>query len=127
MPVSLPLMPVCNGELVMNTSANKKWLQQVSGGPASRSGTTFKDSLAEDAGWTVTGEYSWSHRFSGREAMHRSLMGHFRSLFSERPRTVGFSFIADGDFVAVEARGDNVTKTGLRYDTQCCIVYRVEN
>ena len=64
--VSLPLMPVCNGELVMNTSANKKLLQQVYADAASRSGTTFADSLAEDASWIVTGEYSWSHRFSGR-------------------------------------------------------------
>ena len=94
----------------MNTSANKKLLQQVYADAASRSGTTFADSLAEDASWTVTGEYSWSHRFSGREAILNGLMGHFRSLFSERPRTVGFNFIADGDFVAVEARGDNVTK-----------------
>jgi ketosteroid isomerase-like protein len=127
MPVSLPLMPVCNGELVMNTSANKKLLQQVYADAASRSGTTFADSLAEDASWTVTGEYSWSHRFSGREAILNGLMGHFRSLFSERPRTVGFNFIADGDFVAVEARGDNVTKTGLRYDNQYCMVYKIEN
>ena len=48
-------------------------------------------------------------------------------MFAERPRTVGFNFIADGDFVAVEARGDNVTKTGLRYDNQYCMVYRIEN
>ena len=55
------------------------------------------------------------------------LMGHFRSLFAERPRTIGYNFIADGDFVAVEARGDNVTKTGLRYDNQYCMVFRIEN
>ncbi len=54
-------------------------------------------------------------------------MDHFRSFFAERPRTVGYNFIADGDFVAVEARGDNVTRTGLRYDQQYCMVWRIEN
>ncbi len=54
-------------------------------------------------------------------------MGHFRSFFAERPRTVAFNFIADGDYVVVEARGDNVTKTGLRYDNQYCMVFRIEN
>jgi ketosteroid isomerase-like protein len=54
------------------------------------------------------------------------LMGHFRSFFAERPRTVAFNFIADGDYVAVEARGDNVTKAGLRYDNQYCMVFRIE-
>ena len=27
----------------------------------------------------------------------------------------------------VEARGDNVTKAGVRYDNQYCLVYRIEN
>ncbi|MDO8398170.1 MAG: nuclear transport factor 2 family protein [Bradyrhizobium sp.] len=111
----------------MTTAANKKLVQQVYEDSANRSGTTFADNLADDASWIVTGHYSWSHEFRGREAIMEGLMGHFRSLFAVRPRTVAFNFIADGDFVAVEARGDNVTKAGLRYDQQYCMVYRIEN
>ena len=77
--------------------------------------------------WIVTGQYSWSHEFKGRDAIQNGLMGHFRSFFAERPRTVAFNFIADGDYVVVEARGDNVTKAGLRYDNQYCMVWRIEN
>jgi len=44
-----------------------------------------------------------------------------------RPRTVAFNFIAEGDYVVVEARGDNVTRSGLRYDNQYCMVWRIEN
>jgi ketosteroid isomerase-like protein len=40
---------------------------------------------------------------------------------------VAFNFIAEGDYVVVEARGDNVTKTGQRYDNQYCMVWRIEN
>ena len=111
----------------MNTAANKKLVQQVYADAASRSGTTFVDNLADDAVWIVTGQYSWSHEFRGREAILNGLMGHFRSLFAERPRTVAFNFIAEGDFVVVEARGDNVTKAGLRYDNQYCMVWRIDN
>jgi len=111
----------------MSTAANKQLVQQVFADSANRGGTTFADSLADDASWTVTGQYSWSHQFKGREAILNGLMGHFRSLFAERPRTLAYNFIADGDFVAVEARGDNVTKTGLRYDNQYCLVFRIEN
>ncbi|MDO9061585.1 MAG: nuclear transport factor 2 family protein [Bradyrhizobium sp.] len=111
----------------MTAAANKKLVQQVYADSANRSGTTFVDHLADDASWIVTGQYSWSHEFRGREAILEGLMGHFRSLFAVRPRTVAFNFIADGDFVAVEARGDNVTKAGLRYDQQYCMVYRIEN
>ena len=111
----------------MSAAANKKLVQQVFADSANRSGTTFADNLAEGATWVVTGQYSWSHEFRGREAIQNGLMGHVRSLFAERPRTVAFNFIADGDYVAVEARGDNVTKAGLRYDNQYCLVFRIEN
>ena len=111
----------------MSTAANKQLVQQIFAESANRSGTTFADSLADDASWTVTGQYSWSHQFNGREAILNGLMGHFRSFFAERPRTLAYNFIADGDFVVVEARGDNVTKAGLRYDNQYCLVYRIEN
>jgi uncharacterized protein len=111
----------------MNAAENKKLVQQVYTDAANRSGTTFYDNLADDACWIVTGQYSWSHRFEGRDAIMNGLMGHFRSLFAERPRTVAFNFIADGNYVAVEARGDNLTKSGLRYDNQYCMVFRIEN
>jgi ketosteroid isomerase-like protein len=111
----------------MSAEANKKLVQQVFADSANRSGTTFADNLAEDASWVVTGQYSWSHEFRGREAIQNGLMGHFRSFFAERPRTVAFNFIADGDYVAVEARGDNVTKAGLRYDNHYCLLFRIEN
>ena len=111
----------------MNAAKSKKLVQQVYTDAANRSGTTFYDNLADDACWIVTGQYSWSHRFEGRDAIMNGLMGHFRSLFAERPRTVAFNFIADGNYVAVEAHGDNVTKAGLRYDNQYCMVFRIEN
>jgi hypothetical protein len=111
----------------MSALENKKLVKQVYANAASRSGTTFADSLAPDASWIVTGQYSWSHEFRGRDAILSGLMGHFRSLFEERPRTVAFNFIAESDFVAVEARGDNLTKSGERYDNQYCMIFRIEN
>ena len=110
----------------MSAADNKKLVQQVYTDSANRSGTTFADNLAEDAVWIVTGQYSWSHAFRGRDAIQNGLMGHFRSLFETRPRTVAFNFIPEGDHVVVEARGDNVTREGLRYDQQYCMVWRIE-
>jgi len=111
----------------MSAAANKKLVQQIYADSASRSGTTFADNLAEDAVWVVTGQYSWSHEFAGRDAIQNGLMGHFRSFFEGRPRTLALNFIAEGDFVVVEAKGDNVTKAGLRYHNQYCMVWRIEN
>jgi hypothetical protein len=111
----------------MSASDNKVLVKQIYADAAARSGTTFADNLAQDASWVVTGQYSWSHEFRGREAILNGLMGHFRSFFAERPRTVAFNFIAEADYVAVEARGDNVTKSGERYDNQYCMIFRIED
>ena len=115
-----------------DTASNKKLIEEIFAAagnpdPAVRDRALFVASLADDAIWTVTGQYSWSHEFKGREAIQNGLMGHFRSFFAVRPRTVAFNFIAEGDHVVVEARGDNVTKAGLRYDNQYCMVWRIEN
>jgi ketosteroid isomerase-like protein len=43
----------------------------------------------------------------------------------DRITTVAHRFIADGDHVAVEARGANTTRAGARYDNSYCFVFRL--
>ena len=101
----------------MSAIANKKLMEEIfagAGNPdaAVRDRSLFVASLADDVRWVVTGQYSWSRTFTGKEAILNDLHGHVRSLLVERARTIAHRFIADGDYVVVEARGDNVTKTG---------------
>ncbi len=110
----------------MSAAANKKLMQDIFAGLATRDATLFVDSLAEDATWEVTGQYSWSRIFRGKEEILRDLIGHLRKRLAER-RTVAHRFIADGDIVAVEARGDNLTREGIAYNNQYCMIYRIEN
>jgi hypothetical protein len=50
----------------------------------------------------VTGQYSWSRTFTGKQSILNDLHGHVRSLLVDRARTVAHRFIADGDHVVVE-------------------------
>jgi uncharacterized protein len=114
------------------TAANKKLIEQIFAAaanpdPAVRDRALFIASLADDAKWVVTGQYSWSRTFTGKQSILNDLHGHVRSLLAERTRTIAHRFIADGDYVVVEAKGDNVTKTGVRYDNDYCLVYRLED
>ena len=43
----------------------------------------------------------------------------------DRITTIAHRFIADGDYVAVEARGSNVTKAGVPYNNNYCFVFRL--
>ena len=98
----------------MSAAANKQLIQQVYADSANRSGTTFIDHLDDDVRWIVTGQYSWSHRFEGRDAVLNGLQGHFRSLIEGRPRTVAYNFMADGDYVVLhstDGRGHMIRAT----------------
>lgn len=42
-----------------------------------------------------------------------------------RIRTTAHRFIAEGECVVVEARGNDLTKAGMRYDNDYCFVFRL--
>ena len=111
----------------MSAVTNKQLLEQIYLDAADRSGTTFADNITDDVCWVVTGQYSWSGTFRGRDAVLNDLHGYVRSRLGERVRTVAHRFIAEGDYVVVESRGENVSKDGLRYDNDYCMVFRLEN
>jgi uncharacterized protein len=120
------------GDAVMSAQANKKLIQDIFAAagnpdPAARDRSLFVASLADDVTWVVTGQYSWSRTFTGKASILRDLHGHVRSLLVDPARTIAERFIADGDIVVVEARGNNFTKTGVRYDNEYCLVFRLEN
>ena len=108
----------------MSAAANKKLMESIFAGAAAGDRTLFADALADDVTMTVTGQYSWSQTFHGKESVLRDLHGYVQSLLRHR-RTVPFRFIADDEWVVVEARGDMETKAGVRYDNYYCLLYRI--
>src|ERR1700742_1994313 len=115
-----------------DTVSNRKLIQEIFAAagdpdPGARDRALFVASLADDATWTVTGQYSWSRTFTGKEAILNDLHGHVRSLLVDRVQTIAHRFIADGDHVVVEAKGNNLTRSGMRYDNDYCLVFRLED
>jgi ketosteroid isomerase-like protein len=110
----------------MTAAANKKLMQTIFAASAAGDRTSYVDALADDVTMTVTGQYSWSQTFHGKESVLRDLYGYVTSLLQHR-RTVPLRIIADDEWVAVEARGDMVTLAGERYDNHYCMLYRIED
>ena len=110
----------------MSAATNRKLMETIFAGAAAGDRSSFVDALADDVTMTVTGQYSWSQTFHGKESVLRDLFGYVASLLRHR-RTVPFRIIADDEWVAVEARGDMVTHAGERYDNHYCLIYRIEN
>jgi uncharacterized protein len=117
---------------LMSATANKKLIEEIFAAagnpdPAIRDRALFIASLADDVTWTVMGQYSWSRTFHGKDAILNDLLGHVRSLLADRGRTVARRFSAERDHVVVEAKGDNLTRSGMRYDNDYGLVYRLED
>ena len=110
----------------MSAADNKKLMETIFAGAAAGDRALFVDALADDVTMTVTGQYSWSQTFHGKESVLRDLYGYVASVLQHR-RTIPFRIIADDEWVAVEARGDMVTQAGERYDNHYCLIYRIEN
>jgi hypothetical protein len=106
----------------MNAVDNKKLMQEIF---AARG--AYVDRLADDVIMTVTGQYSWSRTFRGKESVMRDLYGYVASRVNEGRRTIPIRVLADEDWVVVEAVGEMTTREGVRYDNQYCLLYRLRD
>ena len=111
----------------MGASENKKLMEEIFAGLANRNGTLLIERMSDDFRWINIGTCKWSGTFDGKAAVLRDLLAPLRAALVERSRTVAHRFIADGDYVIVEARGDNVTKAGKPYNNEYCFVFRLSD
>ncbi|HKM86424.1 MAG TPA: nuclear transport factor 2 family protein [Terriglobales bacterium] len=85
----------------------------------------FVASMADDFRWTVTGTTNWSRTYEGKQSVLAELFGPLRARINGRIRTTAHRLIAEGDFVVVEARGNNTTRSGAAYNNSYCFVFRL--
>jgi len=109
----------------MSASENKQLLQTIFAELANRNPLPFVESMADDFRWTVTGTTAWSKTYEGKQSVLTELLGELRSRIDGNLTTTATRFIAEDDFVVVEAQGSNTTKTGKPYNNRYCFVFRV--
>jgi len=107
-------------------AANKALLQSIYAALADGDGRPFRDAMAEDFSWTIAGHSAWSRSWQGREAVQQQLLAPLFQHFATRYRNRAEHFIAEGDTVVVQCRGEVQTHAGLAYDNHYCMVYRVD-
>lgn len=88
-------------------------------------GRPLIDSLADDFSWTITGSTDWSRTYEGKDAVLRELLGPLNSQFADRYTNRALRFVADGDHVVVECRGQVTTKAGKPYNNSYCWICRI--
>jgi ketosteroid isomerase-like protein len=117
--------PIISLEIMMSAAENKKLMQEIFAGLAVGDRSLFRQSVTDSYRIVVMGRSSWSQTIEG-DAL-RKYLEYVRARFSAPGKTIPERFIADGDIVAVEARGDNYSASGERYDNQYCLIFRFED
>jgi ketosteroid isomerase-like protein len=108
----------------MGSIENKQLMQHVFAEFAKANSRPFVDAMADDFRWTISGNGRWSRAYNGKQAVLDELFPALRARISGRITMIAHRFIADGDYVVVEARGSNVTRTGAPYNNSYCFVCR---
>ncbi|HTW84285.1 MAG TPA: nuclear transport factor 2 family protein [Candidatus Sulfotelmatobacter sp.] len=103
--------------------SNRAHLEYVYAETAKGNGQPFLDALADDACWTIGGSTPWSKTYRGKAAILAELIAPLRRRLAPPLRTHARRFIADGDLVAVEGYGENVTRDGAPYANTYCWVF----
>jgi len=85
----------------------------------------FRDAMAEDFSWTITGSTPWSGTYSGKQVVLTELMAPLFAQFADRYTNSAERFIAEDDHVVVQCKGRVTTKSGARYENAYCYVCRL--
>lgn len=109
----------------MDAAQNKQLVQNIFSELAQGNSRPLVESMADEFCWTVTGNNRWSGTYKGKQAVLDQLLAALRARIEGRVKTIGHRFIAEGDFVVVEARGSNTTKSGQPYNNAYCFVIQL--
>ena len=103
---------------------NKERMQHIFAELSEGNDQPFLDAMAEEFTWHWMGSGSWSKTFRGKAAVLDELWANVRTSLKPPYKVVAQRFIADGDYVAVEAVGQNATPGGRVYHNKYCWVCR---
>ena len=109
----------------MSTSENKQLMQSAFAALAEGNSRPLVEAMAEDVSWTLIGRKPWSRTFKGRQAVLKELLAPLSVVIEGPVKLKAHRFIAEDDFVVVEARGNNTTKSGKPYNNTYCFVIRL--
>jgi uncharacterized protein len=109
----------------MSELTNKEIMQNIFAEMAKGNSKPFVQSMADDFRWILPGTNQWSRTFDGKHAVLTDLFGLLSSTIAGPIITTAQRFIAEGDYVVVQAHGKSTTKAGNPYNNSYCFVFRL--
>ena len=107
----------------MGTAENKKLMQDMFAELGKGNGDAFLGNMADDIEFTIIGSTKYSGTFKGKKDLAEKLLGPLNAQLEGGITITPENFIADGDTVAMQAKGKSTTKSGKSYDNTYCQVF----
>ena len=111
----------------MSAAVNKAILQQICSELAKGNSAPFREAMADDFIWIVTGTTAWSGTYRGKQTVIEELLTPLRAKFATQYTNTATRFIAEEDYVVVECRGNVMTRSGAPYNNVYCWIFRLED
>lgn len=87
--------------------------------------TAYVDAMHDDLVMQVMGSSSWAQTVRGKAKILEAFFGHVSGRLSARHPTTALRFLADEDWVVVEAKGNMVALDGRPYQNDYCLHFRI--
>jgi ketosteroid isomerase-like protein len=107
------------------SNSNKKLMQDIFTELSKGNDSLFIEAMADEMKWIWMGSGQWSKTFNGKDEVLGELWSAVRQTLKPPYKVLANNFIADGDYVAVEAIGQNSTPDGKTYYNKYCWVCRI--
>lgn len=110
----------------MDTTANKQLLQDLYAQISRGNLQPLLDSMADDIQWTIIGSTALSGTSRGKQEVIDKLLRPIRARLADGP--IVFQperFIAEGEYVVMQAKGRATALSGKPYNNTYCIVCRI--
>jgi ketosteroid isomerase-like protein len=111
----------------MGAAENKQLIQNMFAELSKGNAKAFLDNMTDDVRFTLIGTTKYSGVFNGKQELTSKLLAPLTAQLEGGISLTPDNFIAEGDYVAMQARGKATTKSGKSYNNTYCQVFRIVN
>jgi ketosteroid isomerase-like protein len=111
----------------MGAAENKKLIQDMFAELSKGDAQAFMNNMADDVEFTIVGTTKYSGTCKGKQELVSKVLQPLSAQLEGGLTITPENFIAEGDFVAMQARGKSNTKAGGTYNNTYCQVFRIVN
>ena len=111
----------------MGAAENKQLIQTMFAVLSKGNAEAFHGIMANNVRFTIIGTTKYSGTCNGKQELIQKVLAPLTAQLEGGLTITPENFIAEGDYVAMQARGKSTTKTGKSYNNTYCQVFRLAN